>query len=245
MGAVWHALGKGTSVRARVSDDARRMHRTLRILSIVLITAGLVVLSDVAATLAWKEPVSSIYGAIQQQRARDDLDELEDAFAERPLPDVRGLTDVRAAGRLANAFEDEVATGRAIGKMLIPGIDLDVVVVQGTDTSSLQKGPGHYPHTALPGQGKTIGVAGHRTTYLAPFRHIDQLEPGDGVVVEMPYGDFTYGVTKTEIVDPEDVEIVDNVGFERLVLTACHPLYSAAERYAIFARLVEIDLDSA
>jgi sortase A len=119
------------------------------------------------------------------------------------------------------------------------------VVVQGTDTASLQKGPGHYPDTALPGQGKTIGIAGHRTTYLAPFRHIDQIEAGDEVVLEMPYGDFAYRVTKTEIVDPEDVDIVDNVGFERLVLTACHPLYSAAERYAIFARLVEIDLESA
>jgi sortase A len=221
------------------------MHRTLRILSIVLITAGLVVLSDVAATLAWKEPVSSIYGAIQQQRARNDLDDLEDAFAERPLPDVRGLTNVRAAGKLADAFEDEVATGEPIGKILIPRIDLDAVVVQGTDTASLQMGPGHYPDTALPGQGKTIGVAGHRTTYLAPFRHIDQIEPGDEVVIEAPYGDFAYGVTKTEIVDPEDVDIVDDVGFERLVLTACHPLYSTAERYAIFARLVEIELDSA
>ena len=221
------------------------MHRTLRILSIVLITAGLVVLSDVAATLAWKEPVTSIYGAIQQQRARNDLDDLEDAFAERPLPDVRGLTNVRAAGKLADAFEDEVATGEPIGKILIPRIDLDAVVVQGTDTASLQMGPGHYPDTALPGQGKTIGVAGHRTTYLAPFRHIDQIEPGDEVVIEAPYGDFAYGVTKTEIVDPEDVDIVDDVGFERLVLTACHPLYSTAERYAIFARLVEIELDSA
>jgi sortase A len=221
------------------------MHRTLRILSIVLITAGLVVLSDVGATLAWKEPVSSIYGAIQQQRAQNDLDDLEDAFAGRPLPDVRGLTDVRAAGKLAGAFEDAVTTGKPIGKILIPRIDLDAVAVQGTDTASLQKGPGHYPDTALPGQGKTIGIAGHRTTYLAPFRHIDQIEAGDEVVLEMPYGDFAYRVTKTEIVDPEDVDIVDNVGFERLVLTACHPLYSAAERYAIFARLVEIDLESA
>jgi sortase A len=152
---------------------------------------------------------------------------------------------VRAAGKLAGAFEDEVATGEPIGTILIPRIDLDAVVVQGTDTASLQKGPGHYPDTALPGQGKTIGIAGHRTTYLAPFRHIDQIEAGDDVVLEVPYGDFAYRVTKTEIVDPEDVDIVDNVGFERLVLTACHPLYSAAERYAIFAHLVEIDLESA
>jgi sortase A len=220
------------------------VHRPLRILSIALITAGLVVLLDAGLTLAWKEPVSSIYGTIQQHRAQGELDDLEESFAGRSLPDVRGLTDVRAARKLADAFEDEVANGKAIGKIVIPRIDLDAVVIQGTDTADLQKGPGHYPDTAFPGQGKTIGVAGHRTTYLAPFRHIDQIEPADEVVLEMPYGDFTYRVTRTDIVDPEDTDIVRDVGFERLVLTACHPLYSAAQRYAIFARLAEIDLDS-
>ncbi len=218
-----------------------RMHRALRILSTALITAGLVMLIDAGMTLAWKEPLSSIYGAIKQQQAENELNDLEDSFLSS-LPDVRGLKNVRAARKLADAFEDEIHDGEGIGRIAIPGIDLDAVMVQGTDTAALQKGPGHYPKTGLPGQGTAIGIAGHRTTYLAPFRHIDRIEEGDEVVLDMPYGDFTYDVEKTRIVKPSDVEIVRDVGYERVVLTACHPLYSAAERYAVFGRLAGIEL---
>ncbi|WP_410964999.1 class E sortase, partial [Salmonella sp. SAL4435] len=79
--------------------------------------------------------------------------------------------------------------------------------------------------SAFPGQGKTMGIAGHRTTYLAPFRRIDEIQPGDEITLQMPYATFTYEVEKHEIVNPNDVEIVKNVGYDRLVLTACHPLY--------------------
>ena len=133
-------------------------------------------------------------------------------------------------------------TGEGIGRIKIPSIGLEIVVVQGTDTASLQKGPGHYPETAFPGQGKTIGIAGHRTTYLAPFRKINEIDDGDEITLEMPYGTFTYEVQKHEIVDPSQVEIVDDVGYERLVLTACHPLYSAAQRWAVFAELTDVSL---
>ena len=239
------------------------MHRFLRILSIALITAGLVVGADVVATLVWKEPLSSIYGSIQQGKAEDSLAQLEKRFPSRALLRRTAQMD-GVAGRvrvLANAFEKTVHTGEAIGRIIIPSIDLDIVVVQGTDTASLQRGPGHYTSgavgvqggavqtakrigdgSAFPGQGETIGIAGHRTTYLAPFRHIDQIEPGDRIHLEMPYANFTYVVQKHEIVDPSDVGIVRNVGYERLVLTACHPLYSAAQRYAQFSRLKRINL---
>ena len=113
-----------------------------------------------------------------------------------------------------------------------------MVVVQGTDTGSLQKGPGHYPDTPMPGEEGTVGIAGHRTTYLAPFRHIDSMKPGDTIRLEMPYAILTYRVEKTAIVDPTDIGIVKAVGYQRLVLSACHPLYSAAQRYIVFARLV-------
>ena len=113
-----------------------------------------------------------------------------------------------------------------------------MVFVQGTDETSLQKGPGHYPETPFPGQGGTVGIAGHRTTYLAPFRHIDSVEKGDRIYLEMPYAKFTYEVQKTAIVDPSDVGVVHEVGYERLVLSACHPLYSAEHRYIVFAHLV-------
>lgn len=219
-------------------------NRVLRIVSIALITAGLVIAADVAMTLAYKEPLSTIYGSIKQGQAEDDLKALEGRFpAPEDLRAVAGADDVEERVKLlAERFGDEVKTGEGIGRIVIPGIDLNVVVVQGTDTASLQKGPGHYPETGFPGEGKTIGVAGHRTTYLAPFRKINEIEDGDEIRLEMPYGTFTYTVQKHEIVDPSQTEIVDDVGYERLVITACHPLYSAAQRWAVFAELTDVSL---
>jgi sortase A len=240
------------------------VHRFLRILSIALITSGIVIAADVAMTLAWKEPLSSIYGSIQQGKAEDSLKKLEQRFPDPAL--VRraakegGIKDTVRV--LADAFEQEVKNGEGIGRLEIPSIDLSIVVVQGTDTADLQKGPGHYATgvvspgpggtietmkkigdgTAFPGQGKTVAIAGHRTTYLAPFRHIDQIQPGDKMYLHMPYGNFTYVVEKHEIVDPTDVTVVENVGYERLVLSACHPLYSAAQRYVQFAKLEDVSL---
>jgi sortase A len=205
----------------------------------------LVIGVDVGMTLAYKEPLSTIYGSIKQGQAEDDLKALEGRF---PAPeDLQAVADagnsVEARVKvLAERFGDEVTTGEGIGRIIIPRIDEDMVVVQGTDTASLQKGPGHYPETGFPGEGKTIGIAGHRTTYLAPFRKINEIQDGDEIRLEMPYGTFTYTVEKHEIVDPSQVEIVDNVGYERLVLTACHPLYSAAQRWAVFAKLTGVSL---
>jgi sortase A len=218
------------------------MGRALRILSVTLITAGLVVLADVATTLAWKEPVSTVYGSIQQGKAEDELADLETEFPARAdLRKVAHVPDIRKKVQiLAGLFAKRVNTGEGIGRIQIPSIDVDVVAVQGTDTASLQKGPGHYPDTPFPGQGGTTAFAGHRTTYLAPFRHLDQLKPGDEIDVNMPYANFAYRVQKTRVVDDSAVNIVHKVGYERLVLTACHPLYSAAQRIAAFAKLQEV-----
>ena len=109
-------------------------------------------------------------------------------------------------------------------------------MVEGTDTASLRKGPGHYPDTPLPGERGTVAVAGHRTTYLAPFRTIDELQPGDEVIASMPYGRFVYEVERTRIVEPTDLWVKRRVRYNRLILTACHPLYSASQRIVVFAR---------
>jgi len=211
-----------------------------RIVSIALITAGLFVLADVGISLAYREPVSSIYASIKQGEARDRLAELESHYpttADRRA--LRGISGSRRriallAGRLARRSGD----GDPIGRIEVPAMDgLDAVVVQGTGTASLQKGPGHYPETAFPGQRGTVAIAGHRTTYLAPFRHIDDLERGDAIRLEMPYATFVYRVQRTRVVDPGDVGIVRPAGYDRLVLSACHPLYSAAHRFVAFARL--------
>jgi len=218
-----------------------RMRRIARIFSVALITAGLVVLADAAATFAWKEPLSTLYSSLRQRAADDQLDSLRDDFLADPA-----LKEVDPGGgskQLADLFSKRLEDGRAIGRIRIPDVDIDYVVIEGTGTADLQKGPGHYPDTALPGQGRTIGIAGHRTTYGAPFNAIDEIDEGDEVTLEMPYGTFTYRVSGTKIVDPSAVEIVDDVGRERLVLTACHPLYSAAQRYAVFADLRETELE--
>ena len=134
-------------------------------------------------------------------------------------------------------MQRRLENGQPIGRLEAPSIGLDVIVVQGTDTGDLRKGPGHYPATSLPGEGGTVAVAGHRTTYGAPFRHVDSLEKGDRITMRMPYGRLTYRVERTRIVDPSAVGVVRDVGHEQLVLTACHPLYSAAQRIVVFARL--------
>jgi sortase A len=220
------------------------VHRPLRIISIMLITAGLVVLADAGMTLLWQEPLSAAYGAFKQGQAEDQLNQLESQY---PTPaDLAAISGVRGNARkariLADRFEPHLQEGHAIGRIKIDRIGLSIVVVQGTDTASLEKGPGHYRNTPIPGQPGTVAIAGHRTTYLAPFRHIDEIQDGDDIRIEMPYAAFTYSVEKHEVVDPGDVGIIKPVGYPRLVLTACHPPYSAAHRYAIFAKLTRIDL---
>jgi sortase A len=220
------------------------VQRALRILSTMLITAGIVVLADAGLTLIWQEPLSAAYGSLKQSQAEDQLNDLEAKYpSAADLAAIAGVGGEAAKARiLADRFVPHLQEGHAIGRIKIDRIGLDMVVVQGTDTSSLQKGPGHYRATPIPGQPGTVAIAGHRTTYLAPFRHIDQIEDGDEVRVEMPYAAFTYVVQRHEVVDPGDVGILKPVGYDQLVLTACHPPYSAAHRYVVFAKLSRIDL---
>jgi sortase A len=220
------------------------VQRAIRIVSVMLITAGIVVLADAGLTLVWQEPFSAAYSAFKQSQAADQLNELESQYpAPADLAAIAGVRGDTAKARiLADRFEPHLQEGHAIGRIKIDRIGLNMVVIQGTDTASLEKGPGHYRVTSIPGQPGTVAIAGHRTTYLAPFRHIDEIRDGDEIRIEMPYAAFTYVVQRHEVVDPGDVGIIKPVGFDQLVLTACHPPYSAAHRYAVFAKLGKIDL---
>ena len=217
------------------------MRRALRILSVTMITAGVVVLADVGVTLAWQEPLSALYGSIRQAEAADELEAVSEDFLALPEAQADGGDPAARERRLAALFARESENGEPIGRIRIPSIERDDVVIEGTGTGDLQRGPGRYPETAFPGQGRTIGIAGHRTTYGAPFKLINEIERGDEIVLEMPYGTFSYEVTGSRIVDPEQTDVVDDVGRERLVLSACHPLYSAAERYIVFADLTAVE----
>ena len=219
------------------------MRRALRAFSTVLILAGVLMLADAGITLAWQEPVSALLARIEQNKLSDRLDKIE---ASAPTRVQRRVLDALATQRRRIAFLAREARrpahdGDPIGRIEIPAIGADFVVVQGTDAASLRKGPGHYPATTFPGLPGTVAIAGHRTTYLAPFRDVDELKRGERIVLRMPYGRFTYAVQSTKIVPPTALWVTRDVGYPRLVLSACHPLYSAAKRIIVFARLVDAE----
>ena len=216
------------------------MRRPLRALSTVLIVAGVLMLADAGTTLVWQEPVSAVYAKIVQRQLGDDLRKLE---TRKPSTlDLAALhklvTERRRMAFLARRLRADAGKRAAVGRIRIPKIKASFVLVNGTDTAALRKGPGIYDDVPFPGAPGTTAIAGHRTTYLAPFRHIDRLGRGDEIVVEMPYGRFTYAVEKTLIVAPTRVDVIHRVNHDRLVLSACHPLYSAAKRIVVFARLI-------
>jgi sortase A len=217
-----------------------RGRSALRGLSTALIVSGALLLVDAGATLVWEEPLSSLYAHYQQQDLSGQLDRLEKV---KPSPveikAIKALPDpTRKLAFAARSLDRRTDAGDAIGRLRIDRIHLSDVVVEGTAAADLRKGPGHYPYTPLPGQRGTVAIAGHRTTYGAPFRNIDKVRPKDAITVTMPYGKFTYRVERTRIVKPTDVWVTQRVSYDRLILSACHPLYSAAKRIVVFARLV-------
>jgi sortase A len=130
------------------------------------------------------------------------------------------------------------ADGQPIGTIDIPNIGANYVVVQGTDTSDLQLGPGHYDNTPLPGQPGNSAIAGHRTTYLHPFYNLNELVAGDPIYVTTTQGRFRYNVTTITVVSPTDVSVIDPTTVPTLTLTTCNPRFSAAQRLVVQATLV-------
>jgi sortase A len=122
-----------------------------------------------------------------------------------------------------------------MGRILIPRLHLDTVLVEGTSEADLAKGPGIYAGDYLPGEGQLVYIAGHRTTYGAPFGQINLLHRGDTVTIRMPYGTFRYRVTGHRIVIATDVGVLRSSQGERLILQSCHPRFSASHRYLVYA----------
>ena len=225
----------------------RRMRTALRAFSTVLIVSGALLVADAAATVMWQEPLSALLGRLNQNKAAGELRDLEkggltpiELRALQALPDQR-----RRIAFLARSLKRRAHEGEGVGRIDIPRVGANFVIVKGTSASDLRKGPGLYPDQPFPGAPGTVAIAGHRTTYLAPFRHINDLERGDTVTITMPYAELTYRVERTRIVKPTDLGVLKRVGYDRLVLTACHPLYSAARRIAVFARLQRTELRGA
>ncbi|MEO6468348.1 MAG: sortase, partial [Acidimicrobiia bacterium] len=129
-------------------------------------------------------------------------------------------------------------SGAAAAVIKIPKIGVEQAVVEGTGVGDLRKGPGHYRNTPLPGQPGNAAIAGHRTTYGAPFNRIDELAPGDPILVSTLQGNFKYVVSEAPFpVSPSKNDVLFNKDDNRLTLTTCHPKYSAAKRLIVVAKL--------
>ena len=224
---------------ARMRGDGLRLFA--RGLGQLLITLGLVILLFVVYEL-WG---TSVYTRAQQNKLTKSIEHIWKGSA----PDI-STVNVK-----------EVPLGSGIAVLRIPrfGRSYHMVVVEGTGYDDLTKGPGHYPGTALPGQVGNFAVAGHRTTYLAPFNKIDTLRRGDAIVLEtkskwlvyrihdIPAGHGYPHVPWREIVDPTDVKVAYAVpdqsdpnqhpSLRLLTFTSCNPKYSAAQRYVVHAEL--------
>jgi sortase A len=165
-----------------------------------------------------------------------------------------GLTTQAAQNDLRHGFQHVIDTrpiaeapepgsaglplrGSAYAELVIPRIDFDMIVVQGTDEESLKKGPGHYPDTADPWDATgRVGIAGHRTTYLHPFYDLDRMQVGDTITLRTEYGSFDYAVTKVFIVPEAGSGIVlAQTPRPTLVLTTCNPRYSSSQRLIVTA----------
>jgi len=217
-----------------------------------LIGAGLVLLAFVAYQL-WGT-------GLIESRAQDRLEGEFAVLLEQAGPDEASPTTTTAApgttsttAATTTTIDPEVlaalapSPGDPVARIVMPTIGVDRIVVHGVGVADLKQGPGHFPTTPRPGQSGNAAIAGHRTTYGQPFHDIDLLQPGDPIVVETLQGSFTYRVmAHTDgdgnevghfIVPPTAVEVLDDVGDDRLTLSACHPKFSSRQRIIVTALL--------
>lgn len=214
-------------------------------LGTLLLVVGLGVLAWAATVYLWKDPFTTAYTAYEQRRLETSLDRaFEDWQAEprltkprKPAASAHRIADVR---REARRYRLSTGDGDAIAKLKVPRLSLDAVVVDGTSSADLRRGPGRHLETFMPGERKLVYIAGHRTTYGAPFGDIDRLRPGDSIFLELPYASFEYVVTGHRIVDDNDLSVLESRGREQLVLQACHPRFFASQRYLVYARPVVV-----
>jgi sortase A len=232
------------------------MRRLIRTLGTLLIAGGVLMLVWTVVVWRWQDPFTAAYThyeqnklaksyerRVEQYRGEHQLGPTVTATPGKPQPKAPTLVAARAEIAVA-ARKYRLATheGDAIGRIQVKRLGLNMVFVDGTDDGTLQKGPGRFLGTYMPGEGQLIYIAGHRTTYLAPFSHIEHLRAGDPVVLSMPYGTFTYRITRHIIVPSDDLAVLQSHGREVVALQACHPRFFATHRYIAYAKLVRFEL---
>jgi len=211
-------------------------------LGTLILVIGLGVLAWSATVYLWKDPFTTAYTAYEQRRLETKLDQQFEQWSPSPKPVRDGVSrppkaDVRREARRYRLASEE---GDAVARLEIPRLDLDAVVVNGTSSGDLRRGPGRHLETSMPGERGLVYVAGHRTTYGAPFSDIDKLRPGDSIFLELPYASLEYKVMSHRVVDDNDLSVLQSGGREELVLQACHPRFFASDRYLVYARPIRV-----
>ncbi len=210
------------------------LRRVADILGRVLIGVGVLILLFTAYQI-WG---TSVQEAHTQSGLRTQLQhETNNQAVRRALAQESALDKLPTGPPVAAPTTAAPAEGQPIGDIRIPVIGINQVMVEGTNTPDLRKGPGHYIGTPLPGQTGNVAIAGHRTTYGHPFYNLDSVKAGDPIVLTTLQGIFVYDTTKNFVVSPSDTTVVDNVIANQLTLTTCNPRFSASSRLVVQATL--------
>jgi sortase A len=228
------------ALRGRPRSGALR--RRIRGLGTVLLVAGALTLTWALTVWLWQDPVTALYTRYEQHKLSTALT--------RQFADPRNRASIaraastseekRAVADAARRYRRSARIGQAIGRISVPRLGLHMVFVNGTNESSLRRGPGRDLRTFMPGEHQLVYIAGHRTTYLAPFSHIERLRAGDKVTLQLPYATFTYVVFKHRVVPADDLGVLRSRGREELELQACHPRFFATHRYIAYARAIRV-----
>ncbi|NUT55322.1 MAG: class E sortase [Thermoleophilia bacterium] len=216
------------------------MRRFTRIAGTLMAVAGVGFLAWALTVWQWQDPFTAALNALEQRQLAGDFDRRLDEGSPGLAASGSGDDARTALARAAVRWRKTSERGDAIARIRIPALGLSKIVVNGTDHRSLRRGPGRYLGSAMPGEGELVYVAGHRTTYGAPFSRIDHLRKGDRITLELPFATFEYRVTGSRIVDAAQTSVLKSKGHEQLVLQACHPRFFASHRLLVYARPVRV-----
>jgi sortase A len=216
------------------------VRRTGRILGTALVALGIAAIAWALVVWRWQDPFTALYTKFEQRRLSSAYDHFLAGYHPPQLQRASLAAVQRTIAQEARQYRLTTRRGEAIGRIVVPRLGLNMVFVDGTDEDSLRKGPGRDLRSFMPGQRRLVYIAGHRTTFLAPFSHIERLKRGDSVRLEMPYATFVYRITGHRVVRADDLSVLRSPGHELLELQACHPRFFASQRYIAYALPVRV-----
>jgi sortase A len=217
-----------------------RRRRALRILGTLLAVAGALMLVWAFVVWRWQDPFTALYTKWKQHELASQYTKRARSF-EHPIATTSLAAERASVAKAARRYRVTSDRGQALGRIIVPRMGLNMIFVNGTDHDSLKKGPGRDLRTFMPGENRLVYIAGHRTTYLAPFSDIDSLRPGDRITLELPYATFIYSMTHHRVVVSTDLSVLRSPRRELLELQACHPRFFASHRYIVYARLLRVE----